>query len=83
MSADQSSTQIKGRQAGGKSIVLQTFTDGLVTILKPVYGVRAEEYARMMFGSFKALMQLQLERDRAIEDAVEPLVTTFLTGMAR
>ncbi len=83
MSADQSSTQIKGRQAGGKSIVLQTFTDGLVTILKPGYGERSEEYARMIFGSFKAMMQLQLERDQPIELAVEPLVHTFLQGMAR
>jgi AcrR family transcriptional regulator len=84
MSADQSATPIKGRVApGGKSVVLQAITDGLVTILSPVYKTKSEEYARMMFGSFKALMQLQLERDLSIELAVEPIIHTFLQGMPR
>ncbi|HEY0254264.1 MAG TPA: TetR/AcrR family transcriptional regulator, partial [Kofleriaceae bacterium] len=79
MSADESGTPIKGR----KSVVLQTVTDGLDAILRPVYGDKSEEYARMMFGSFKALMQLQLERDQPIETVVDPIITVFLKGMPR
>lgn len=82
MSADQSSTPIKGRQTNGKSIVLETFLNSLVALMKPVYGAKSEEYARMMFGSFKMMMQFQLERDQPIENAVDMLVMTFLKGMA-
>ena len=83
MSADQSATQIKGRHQGGKSVVLETFLSSLTAIMRPVYGDKSEEYARMMFGSFKMMMQFQLERDQPIENAVEPIVVTFLQGMAR
>jgi AcrR family transcriptional regulator len=83
MSADQSATQIKGRHQGGKSVVLETFLSSLTGIMRPVYGDKSEEYARMMFGSFKMMMQFQLERDQPIENAVEPIVVTFLQGMAR
>jgi AcrR family transcriptional regulator len=84
MSADISNTPIKGRVApGGKSVVLQTVTDGIAAILSPVYGTKSEEYARMMFGSFKALMQLQLEKDLPIETVVDPIITVFLAGMPR
>jgi AcrR family transcriptional regulator len=83
MSADQSGIHIKGRQTDGKSIVLETFLNSLVALMKPVYGAKSEEYARMMYGSFKMMMQFQLERDQPIENAVEPIVVTFLQGMAR
>ena len=84
MSADESNTPIKGRIGpGGKSVVLQTVTDGICAILSPIYGAKSEEYARMMFGSFKALMQLQLERDLPIETVVDPIIATFLNGMPR
>ena len=84
MSADQSTTPIKGRfgSPSGKSIVLETFLNSLVALMKPVYGAKSEEYARMMFGSFKMMMQFQLERDQPIENAVDMLVMTFLKGMA-
>jgi AcrR family transcriptional regulator len=82
MSADQSGTPIKGRATGGKSAVLETFLNSLIGIMKPVYGAKSEEYARMMFGSFKMMMQFQLERDQPIENLVDSLVTTFLQGMA-
>ncbi|MEO8843848.1 MAG: helix-turn-helix domain-containing protein [Kofleriaceae bacterium] len=82
MSADQSGTQIKGRVTGNKSIVLETFLNSLIRILQPVYGAKSEEYARMMFGAFKMMMQFQLERDQPIENLVDSLVTTFLQGMA-
>lgn len=82
MSADQSGTPIKGRVTGNKSIVLETFLNSLIGIMKPVYGAKSEEYARMMFGSFKMMMQFQLERDQPIENAVDLLVKTFLQGMA-
>ena len=82
MSADQSGTQIKGRVTGNKSIVLETFLNSLIGIMKPIYGAKSEEYARMMFGSFKMMMQFQLERDQPIENAVDSLVNTFLLGMA-
>jgi AcrR family transcriptional regulator len=82
MSADQSGTQIKGRVTGNKSVVLETFLNSLIGIMKPVYGAKSEEYARMMFGSFKMMMQFQLERDQPIENAVDSLVNTFVQGMA-
>jgi len=84
MSADQSATPIKGRLGPtNKSIVLETFLTNLTGIMQPVYGARSEEYARMMFGSFKMMMQFQLEKDQPIENMVESIVTTFLGGMAR
>lgn len=84
MSADISNTPIKGRVApGGKSVVLQTVTDGIAAILSPAFGARSEQYARMMFGSFKALLQLQLEKDLPIETVVDPIITVFLAGMPR
>jgi AcrR family transcriptional regulator len=83
MSADQSATPIKGRNMHGKSVVLETFLSSLTGIMRPVYGDKSEEYARMMFGSFKMMMQFQLERDQPIENAVDPIVATFLQGMAR
>jgi AcrR family transcriptional regulator len=84
MSADVSNTPIKGRVGpGGKSIVLQTVTDGLTAILRPIYGARSEEYARMMFGSLRALIQLQLEKDLPIETVVAPIIAVFLRGMPR
>lgn len=83
MSADQSATPIKGRNLHGKSVVLETFLSSLTGIMRPVYGDKSEEYARMMFGSFKMMMQFQLERDQPIENAVDPIVATFLQGMAR
>jgi len=82
MSADQSGTPIKGRVTGNKSIVLETFLNSLIGIMKPIYGAKSEEYARMMFGSFKMMMQFQLERDQPIENAADLLVKTFLQGMA-
>ena len=82
MSADQSGIHIKGRVTGNKSVVLETFLNSLIGIMKPVYGAKSEEYARMMFGSFKMMMQFQLERDQPIEMAVDSLVKTFLQGMA-
>jgi AcrR family transcriptional regulator len=82
MSADQSGTQIKGRVTGNKSIVLETCLNSLIGIMQPVYGAKSEEYARMMFGSFKMMMQFQLERDQPIENAVDSLVKTFVQGMA-
>jgi len=82
MSADQSGTQIKGRVTGNKSVVLETFLNSLIGIMKPIYGAKSEEYARMMFGSFKMMMQFQLERDQPIENAVDSLVNTFVQGMA-
>lgn len=82
MSADQSTTQIKGRLgANNKSIVLETFLTNLTGIMRPVYGAKSEEYARMMFGSFKMMMQFQLEKDQPIEASIEAIVTTFLNGM--
>ena len=84
MSADVSNTPIKGRFGpGGKSVVLQAVTDGLAAILGPIYGARSEQYARMMFGSFRALIQLQLEKDLPIETVVAPIIAVFLRGMPR
>ncbi|MFT3693158.1 MAG: TetR/AcrR family transcriptional regulator [Kofleriaceae bacterium] len=81
LSADQTGTVIKGRVTGDKSPVLGTILTALTTILKPQYGAHSEEYARMMFGAFKGLMQYQLEKNQPIESAVEPIVRTFIEGM--
>jgi AcrR family transcriptional regulator len=82
ISADQSGTPIKGRATGGKSVILETFLTNLVGIMRPIYGDKSEEFARMMFGAFKGMMQYQLERDQPIEGSVPALVETFLRGMA-
>jgi AcrR family transcriptional regulator len=65
-----------------KSPILQTVTDELAEILRPTMRSRAEEFALMIFGSFKALMQFHFERDEAVEPSSRLIVDTFLQGMA-
>jgi AcrR family transcriptional regulator len=66
----------------GKSVVMQTVTDELTEILRPTLRAKAEEYALMIFGAFKALMQHRIERDEAFEPSSRIIVDTFLQGMA-
>ncbi len=81
LSADQTGTHIKGRTPGGNSPILGTILTNLTSIMKPAYGPRSEEYARMMFGAFKGMMQYQLEKNQPIESAVETIISTFIEGM--
>jgi AcrR family transcriptional regulator len=66
----------------GKSLVMQAVTDELTEILRPALRSKAEEYALMIFGSLKALMQFRFERDEAFEPSSGLIVDTFLQGMA-
>lgn len=66
----------------GKSPVMQAVTDALADILRPVTRAKADEYALMIFGSLKALMQLRFERDEPFEPSSGLVVETFLQGMA-
>lgn len=81
LSAEQTGTVIKGRVHNGQSPVLATILTTLTGILKPEYGAHAEDYARMMFGAFKAMMQYQLEHNQSIEGCVDLTVSTFIEGM--
>jgi AcrR family transcriptional regulator len=78
MSSDTSATKIRGRQ----STVMDAVTSELAEILRPVVRGKAEEYARMIFGAFKALMQWRLEHDEMLEPCADLIVDTFLQGMA-
>ena len=66
----------------GKSLVMQAVTDELTEILRPMLRAKAAEYALMIFGSLKALMQFRFERDEAFEPSSGLIVDTFLQGMA-
>jgi AcrR family transcriptional regulator len=65
----------------GKSLVMQAVTDELTEILRPSVRTKAEEYAQMIFGAFKALVHLRFERDEAVEPSSRVIVGTFLQGM--
>ncbi|HWU88272.1 MAG TPA: TetR/AcrR family transcriptional regulator, partial [Kofleriaceae bacterium] len=43
-----------------RSVVLETITQALADILRPAARARAEEYARMLFGAFKAMMHWRI-----------------------
>jgi AcrR family transcriptional regulator len=77
MSSD-ASTKIRGRQ----TTVMDAVTSELVEILRPVVRGKADEYARMIFGAFKALIQWRLEHDQMLEPCADLVVDTFLQGMA-
>jgi AcrR family transcriptional regulator len=66
----------------GKSVVMQSVTDELTEILRPTMRSKAEDYALMIFGAFKALMQFRFERDESLEPSSGLIVDTFLQGMA-
>jgi AcrR family transcriptional regulator len=66
----------------GKSVVMQAVHDELVQILRPVMRAKAEEYALMIIGAFKGVMQFRFERDEPVEPSSVLVVDTFLQGMA-
>jgi AcrR family transcriptional regulator len=64
-----------------KSLVMDALTEELTAILRPSIRSKAEEYALMIFGAFKALMHRHFERDEPCEPSSGLLVETFLQGM--
>jgi len=70
--------KIRGRQ----SMVLQTVTEALAEILRPVVKSQAEEHARMIFGAMKGVMQWRIEHDQPLVPAAQLIVDAFLKGIA-
>ena len=65
-----------------QTIVMDTVVAELVQILRSVTPKSAEEYARMIFGSLRALVHWRLERDEPLEPVAGLVVDTFLQGVA-
>jgi AcrR family transcriptional regulator len=76
------STEASTKIRGQKSVVLETVTQALTEILRPVVRAHAEEYARMMFGAFKGVLQWRIERDEPLEPGAAQIVDVFLKGLA-
>ena len=66
-----------------KPTVLPAIVGALTDILKPVTGDASRDYAQMIYGAFKAMLQARIERDEPLPPAAPLLVDTFLKGIAR
>jgi AcrR family transcriptional regulator len=66
-----------------RSMLLQTIAQALADILRPAARARAEEYARMLIGALKGMLQWRLERDEPFEPGARLLADAFLAGIVR
>ncbi len=78
MSADQSGIKIKGRNPPA---VLGSVTNELEDILSHVSPDRAGEYAHMLFGGLKGLLNWRVENNQPMVPDAALVVDTFLSGM--
>jgi AcrR family transcriptional regulator len=66
-----------------KPAVLPAIVGALTEILHPITGAASSDYARMIFGAFKEMLQARIETDRPLPPAAPLIVDTFLKGIAR
>jgi AcrR family transcriptional regulator len=77
MSVDHSGLKIRR-----SSVVLDAMTAAFADILEPLVRGPSDEYARMLFGALKALMQWRIEHDEPLASAAPVIADVFLHGIS-